>query len=362
MKEVVAVAMSGGVDSSVAAAILKKEGYEVIGLTMKLFSTEVLGPESSEVCGANSAAEEAEKIADFLEIPHYVVPLEAEFQTQVIDPFIDTYLEGRTPIPCAVCNKKMKFDALYAAAEERGASLMATGHYVKKEIGPDGSVRLYRGADDKKDQSYFLFRLSPQQLRRTLFPLGNLEKGVVRSMASELGLHVAEKAESQEICFIPADDNYIKFINRHRAEPPTPGEIVNTEGKVMGRHEGIYRYTVGQRRGLGIPADRPLYVLKLDPEKNQVIVGYKEELDAIGLIAEEVNWIIPPSSGDPVKALVKIRHNAPLAPAVVFPMPGNRVEVRFHQHQKGVAPGQAAVFYDGDVLLGGGWIRESFNR
>lgn len=360
MREVVAVAMSGGVDSSVTAAILKKEGYEVIGLTMKLFGEEVLGPNSSQVCGANTAAMEAKKIADALGIPHHTVHLEDKFRKDVIDPFIDTYLAGRTPIPCAVCNKRMKFDALFSAGEELGARLMATGHYVRREVTADGTVRLFRGADAKKDQSYFLFSLSLRQLKRTLFPLGGMEKDEVRTMAASIGLHVAEKAESQEICFIPADDNYINFINRQRGNPTEPGDIVNTEGKVLGRHQGIFRYTIGQRRGLGIPADKALYVLKLDAANNQVVVGYKEELNASGLIASDVNWIIPPASEEPLQALVKIRHNAPLASAWVNPLPDNRVEVRFEQFQKGIAPGQAAVFYDDDVMLGGGWIRESF--
>lgn len=362
MKETIAVAMSGGVDSSVTAALLKKEGYNVIGVTMKLFGKEVLGPDSSQVCGANSAAEEAKRIADSLNIPHHTVHLEEKFRQDVITPFIETYVEGRTPIPCALCNKRMKFDALFKYGEELGATMMATGHYVRQEIDPDGTVKLYRGADAKKDQSYFLFQLSPEQLRRTLFPLGGMEKERVRAIANELGLHVAEKAESQEICFIPADDNYINFINRHRDEPVVPGDIVNREGKVLAQHEGIYRYTIGQRKGLGIAADRPLYVLKLDAVENRVIVGYKEELDANGLIAAEVNWIIPPASEEPLEALVKIRHNSPLSPGMIHFLPENSVEVRFQEYQKGVAPGQAAVFYKDDVLLGGGWIRESFNQ
>jgi tRNA-specific 2-thiouridylase len=353
----IAVAMSGGVDSSTAAALLKEEGHEVIGLTMRLWDAPPDPPENPGSCLVPAPVAEARRVAAQIGISHYVIPLQEEFEKEIIGYFVDEYLRGRTPNPCVVCNQRIKFQALLKKAEELGARALATGHYARIGADPETSrFRLWRGRDRRKDQSYFLFRLTQEQLGKILLPLGDKTKPEVREIARRLGLPVAQKSESQEICFIP-DDDYRKFLeSRKGKEIALPGKIVNRQGQELGRHHGIYAYTIGQRRGLGIAAAHPHYVLDLDAEKNFVVAGKNEELFSAGLIAREVNWIsLPPPKGI-MAADVQIRYRHPGAPGVLVPLEEGSVRVELKIPQRAVTPGQAVVFYRGDEVLGGGWI------
>ena len=340
----IAVAMSGGVDSSVAAALLQQRGHEVIGMTMRLMG---------DFCGAPGA--EAAAVASKLGIEHRTVDLGEAFVREVVGPFADEYLAGRTPSPCIVCNARMKFGHLLAAAESLGAAAVATGHYCRREEAGSGRLRLLRAADAAKDQSYFLHRLTQSQLRRALFPLGEMTKESTRRLATELGLPAASREESQEICFVP-DGDYSRLVAGLRPGTDTEGEIVNTAGEVIGRHRGIQNFTVGQRRGIGIPSERPLYVVAVEAASRRVVVGHEEELDRSELIAADVNWVSIEPPSEPLRAEVKIRSRSTPAPATVEPRGRRGAVVRFDSPQRGVAPGQAAVFYRGDLLLGGGWI------
>ena len=339
--------MSGGVDSSVAAALLQRQGFEVTGLTMRL------APRHRGDPGA-----EARAVAGLLGIAHRVIDLEADFERRVVAPFVESYLGGRTPNPCVVCNAEIKFGSLLRRARALGASALASGHYCRREEPGDGRIRLRRGASAAKDQSYFLFGLSQCQLSRVRFPLGGLGKDRVREIAAELGLPAVGRRESQEICFVE-DGDHAGFVARRRSLVEAGGEIVNLQGATLGRHCGVHRYTVGQRRGLGIPSARPLYVVALDPARRRVVVGREEDLYREELEASGVNWVSIAEPGGPIRVEAKIRSRSSCEPATVEPLPGRRALVRFDAPQRGVAPGQAVVFYRGDLLLGGGWIENT---
>jgi tRNA-specific 2-thiouridylase len=351
----IAVAMSGGVDSSVTAALLQREGREVIGLTMLngQWQAQTAGGEG---CNRSTASvEAAASMAALLGIRHALVDLEVEFRAEVVEPFVEAYLSGLTPNPCIVCNRRIKFGVLMKRAAALGAEFLATGHYCRREELASGRVGLRKAVDHAKDQSYFLFDLTQEQLRRIRFPLGSMTKRETRKLAREIGLPVAERDESQEICFIPGND-YAAFVESYGEAADLGGEIVSLEGEVLGRHNGYHRFTVGQRRGLGIPASRPLYVLSVEPEARRVVVGFEEELAHGHLVAGGANWVSIAAPAEPIRAEVKVRSRAAAVPATIFKEGEDRVRVEFDELQKGIAPGQAAVFYSGDLLLGGGWI------
>ena len=366
-----AVAMSGGVDSSAAAAILKEQGHELVGFTMQLWNQrrginvdENGDPLPSRCCSLDDVYD-ARRVAQELGFPFYVLNLEQDFERDVVKPFIDSYLIGETPIPCVSCNSRLKFASLDRLAASLGCDKVATGHYARVEYDESSHrYRLLRGRNLQKDQSYFLWELTPEQLSRAMFPLGEMSKPEVREIAREHALAVAEKSESQEICFVP-DGNYAAFIDRYLESEdageriPVAGEIVSTGGQVMGHHSGIHRYTVGQRRGIGIAAEQPLYVVSIDSQKNKVVVGPQEELLSNEFTAAGVNWIPFDTPTSPIRAEVRVRYRHNPEPATITLVANNRVRVSFDEPQRAITLGQATVFYRGDEVVGGGWIVRS---
>jgi tRNA-specific 2-thiouridylase len=343
----IAVAMSGGVDSSVTAALLKQQGHDVIGITMRLFTPCVTG------CG--SAAHDAAVVARHLDIPHHVVDFEAEFRELIIKDFIAEYGCGHTPNPCVRCNRFIKFGLLLDKAQALGAEILATGHYVRKSADPDGICHLHIARNTPKDQSYFLYTLTQERLTRLLFPLGELEsKDEVRRLAREFGLPVAEKNDSQEVCFIP-DDEYVAFLEGSAALTVAKGEIVHLNGTLLGQHGGTHRYTIGQRKGLGIAWSEPLYVVAIEAGNNRVIVAEQQYLFADGLLAKDLSWVIK-SPEIEFPDTCKIRYRQQPVTCRVRILENGTCEVRFDQPQKAVTPGQSVVFYQSDEVLGGGRI------
>ncbi len=364
----IAVAMSGGVDSSTAAAILKEQGHELVGFTMQLWnqrrgiSVDENGDPLPSRCCSLDDVYDARRVAESLGIPFYVLNLEKDFEESVVEPFVQSYLDGETPIPCVACNSRLKFASLDKMAVSIGCDKVATGHFARVEYDEAADrYRLFRGKNHWKDQSYFLWELTQDQLSRSWFPLGEMLKSEVREIARDANLYVAQKQESQEICFVP-DGKYSEFIDRYldhedrKAELPVAGEIVSTTGETLGAHTGIHRYTIGQRRGLGIAHEKPLYVVQIERAKNQIIVGEADELDSIEFVAKGVNWVAFDEPSEPVRAEVKVRYRHDPAPATIHALPDGRAKIVFDEPQRAITPGQATIFYKGEEVVGGGWI------
>ena len=350
----IVVAMSGGVDSSVAAAILKADGHDVVGVSMQLYDQSGAHGSFGSCCTLDDL-HDARRVAAAIGIPHYILNLEQRFEETVVRNFVGEYAAGRTPLPCAHCNSDLKFSTLVERAAGFDAAVVATGHYAQVDRAPDGRWRLRRGADRDKDQSYFLFSLTQAQLAQAMFPVGALTKTDVRARAQAIGLGVADKPDSQEICFVPSGD-YAAFVEQRVPAAAAAGPIVDTEGRQLGTHAGIHRFTVGQRKGLGVSSPAPLYVLKLEPSTGTVVVGDRTSLDRPSLTASGVNWISMDPPADWTRVTAQIRHRHAAAPARVRSLGDDRATLEFDEPQAAITPGQAVVFYDGDVVVGGGWI------
>ncbi len=349
--------MSGGVDSSAAAALLVEQGYEVVGITLKLWPQDCVNRAEDKCCGPQ-AVTDARAVSHKLDIPYYLVDDSAEFQRQVIQYFADEYKSGRTPNPCVVCNEKLKFGTLISRARKLGAEKIATGHFARVAFdAASGRHLLKRGRDPRKDQSYFLFSLRQEQLARVLFPLGELTKNDTREIARDCQLKTADKEESMEICFVP-DKDYGRFLEEARLAKRHRGDIVDGEGRKLGEHDGIEFYTIGQRKGLGIAAGKPLYVIDLDPERNRVVVGDESKLAADEFVVERCNWIPFAEPPESVEVTAKIRYNHAGTPATVWPAADGSARVNLSTPQRAITPGQACVFYRDDLVVGGGWIRK----
>ncbi|MBK1837818.1 tRNA 2-thiouridine(34) synthase MnmA [Azospirillum sp. YIM B02556] len=355
----VVVAMSGGVDSSVTAAVLREEGYDVVGITLQLYD-HGLALQKPGACCAGQDIYDARQVADRIGIPHYVLDYEGRFSQDVMDDFADSYLRGETPIPCVRCNQRVKFRDLLNTARDLGADALATGHYVRRIAGPQGA-ELHRAVDPAKDQSYFLFATTREQLDFLRFPLGGLTKPETRALAERHGLEVAAKPDSQDICFVP-NGNYAEVVAKLRPGSVEPGDIVHVDGRVLGSHKGVVHYTVGQRKGLGIGGIRgqeeeALYVVRLEPARRRVVVGPRRDLARSLVMVRDVNWLAPDlADGAGIEVSVKLRSAQPAAPALWRPASDGTARVELREPQHGIAPGQACVVYQGDRVLGGGWI------
>ncbi|RJX28041.1 MAG: tRNA 2-thiouridine(34) synthase MnmA [Dethiobacter sp.] len=353
------VAMSGGVDSSVAAILLKEAGFQPVGVTLRLWVDPVAEEKAADEtrgCCSLEAVSDARNVAQDLDIPHYVLNMREAFHEKVVSYFTREYLEGRTPNPCIACNRYLKFSLLLQKARGLGINYLATGHYARITYDPgENMYRLFRGKDRRKDQSYMLYTMNQEQLSSVIFPLGSYVKQEIREIARDRGFNVAEKKESQEICFIP-DNDYRGFLGREHPQAFSPGDILSASGEKLGRHRGLAFYTVGQRKGLGLASQQPLYVVKIDTRANVLVVGEEEETYSGGLVAEELSFVSGNAPLETLEVEIKIRYRAPLVPATLYPPEGDRARVLFAGRQKAVTPGQAVVFYQGDEVLGGGTI------
>lgn len=361
----VMVAMSGGVDSSVAALLLQEKGYDVIGVTLRLWVDPLaeagVGADAGGCCSLE-AVSDARRVADTLEIPHYVLNMQDEFYANVVANFVTAYLEGKTPNPCIECNRTIKFSDLRRKAQALGIDFLATGHYARITYNSENmQFRLFKGKDSQKDQSYMLYMLGQEELASALFPLGELTKQQVREIAASNKLRVADKKDSQEVCFIP-DNDYRAFLGREFPQARRPGDILSTSGRKLGRHSGIVNYTVGQRKGLGLTAPHPLYVVHIDARSNIIVVGEERETYSSGLLAGQLHFVSGDIPAAETAIQVKIRYRAPAVPAILFPPSDSRARVIFKDDQKAVTPGQAAVFYCGDEVIGGGLIEAALPK
>lgn len=362
----VVVAMSGGVDSSVAAALLQEQGYDVIGVTLQLYDDAAATGKTGKTCCAGQDIHDAKRLAAKLGFPHYVLNYESAFRDSVVEDFAESYMRGQTPVPCVRCNQSVKFRDLLKVSLDLGADCMATGHYIRRHVNDSGRAELHRAVENKKDQSYFLFATTQAQLEFLRFPLGGWRKEVTRGHARRLGLLIADKPESQDICFVPHGD-YARVVKTLRPDADKAGNIVDLQGRKIGKHQGIVHYTIGQRKGLGIGGginedNSPFYVVSLNPDKNEVVVGPKEALARDVIFIKECNWMIPGTSEAGLAVSVKFRSVMNPVPARLFIQAGGDAKIHLSAPQYGISPGQAAVAYDGSRILGGGWIVRTDNE